>query len=82
MQTKEKSLFMLAHEEGSNPALGVGCQRHHSKSMSDCQSDNPSWKKTDSEITKKFIPKKNNSLLLCGIAHSSSQKLIEKVHMF
>ena len=64
MQTKEKSPFMLAHEEGSNPAVGVSCHRHHSKSMSDCQSDNPSWKKTDSEITKKFIPKKNNSLLL------------------
>lgn len=64
MQTKEKSLFMLAHEEGSNPAVGVSRQRHHSKTMTDCQSDNPSWKNTDAEITKKFIPKKNNSLLL------------------
>lgn len=64
MQTKEKSPFMLAHEEGSNLAFVFSDQEHNSKQNTDCQSDDLIWKKTDTEISLKFTPKKNTSLLL------------------
>ena len=50
MQTKEKSPFMLAHEEGSNLAVVFSDQEHNSKQIMDCQSDDLIWKKTDTEI--------------------------------
>lgn len=64
MQTKEKSPFMLAHEEGSNLAVVCSDQTHNSIQNTDCQSDDLIWKKTDTEISLKFTPKKNTSLLL------------------
>lgn len=64
MQTKEKSPFMLAHEEGSNLSVVCSDQTHNSKQNTDCQSDDLIWKKTDTEISLKFTPKKNTSLLL------------------
>ena len=64
MLTKEKSPFMLAHEEGSNLAVVFCDQEHNSKQNTDCQSDDLIWKKTDTEISLKFTPKKNTSLLL------------------
>lgn len=63
MQTKEKSPFMLAHEEGSNLAIVFNDHVHDSKQNTDCQS-HIIWNKTDIEISKKFSPKKNNAVLL------------------